>query len=66
MSWNIYSGNGIGIEECASVDLPGVKALFSLNVHSHLHDYIVVSLSHETHILQISGEELEDTNIEGK
>ncbi|GMR48304.1 hypothetical protein PMAYCL1PPCAC_18499, partial [Pristionchus mayeri] len=57
--------NGIGIEECANVDLPGVKGLFSLSVSSHLHDFLVVSLSHETHILQICGEELEDTNIEG-
>lgn len=60
------SGNGIGIEECAHVDLQGVKALFSLSVNSSpLDDYLVISLAHETHILEICGEELEDTTIEG-
>lgn len=63
---SLSSGNGIGIEECAHVDLQGVKALFSLSVNSSpLDDYLVISLAHETHILEICGEELEDTTIEG-
>uniref|UniRef100_A0A915B6F3 DNA damage-binding protein 1 n=1 Tax=Parascaris univalens TaxID=6257 RepID=A0A915B6F3_PARUN len=57
--------NGIGIEELASVELPGVKALFSLNVESELDDYLVVGFVDETHILKISGEELEDTQLPG-
>uniref|UniRef100_A0A0M3IXR0 MMS1_N domain-containing protein n=1 Tax=Ascaris lumbricoides TaxID=6252 RepID=A0A0M3IXR0_ASCLU len=57
--------NGIGIEELASVELPGVKALFTLNVESELDDYLVVGFVEETHILKISGEELEDTQLPG-
>ncbi|KHN84948.1 DNA damage-binding protein 1 [Toxocara canis] len=57
--------NGIGIEELASVDLPGVKALFTLNVESELDDYLVVGFVNETHILKINGEELEDTQLHG-
>ena len=58
--------NGIGIEEAASVDLPGVKRLFSLRYKAELDNYILVSLANETHILELKGEELEDTQLLGK
>ncbi|KJH52137.1 hypothetical protein DICVIV_01723 [Dictyocaulus viviparus] len=55
--------NGIGIDEAASVDIPGVKGIFALKVDSKLDNYLVVSLSSETHILAMNGEELEDTQL---
>ena len=58
--------NGIGIEEAASVDLPGVKRLFSLRYKSQFDNYILVSLANETHILELKGEELEDTQLLGE
>ncbi|PAV57341.1 hypothetical protein WR25_13738 isoform B [Diploscapter pachys] len=58
--------NGIGIEEAASVDLPGVKRLFSLRYKAEFDNYILVSLANETHILELKGEELEDTQLLGK
>ncbi|VDM57392.1 unnamed protein product [Angiostrongylus costaricensis] len=55
--------NGIGIDEAASVDIPGVKGIFTLKVDSKLDNYLIVSLSSETHILAMNGEELEDTQL---
>uniref|UniRef100_A0A1I7XBW2 DNA damage-binding protein 1 n=1 Tax=Heterorhabditis bacteriophora TaxID=37862 RepID=A0A1I7XBW2_HETBA len=53
--------NGIGIDEAASVDLPG--GIFALSVNSAFDNYLLVSLVDETHILLINGEELEDTQL---
>lgn len=55
--------NGIGIDEAASVDIPGVKGIFTLKMDSKLDNYLIVSLSSETHILSMNGEELEDTQL---
>ncbi|CAI4228082.1 unnamed protein product [Auanema sp. JU1783] len=55
--------NGIGIEEAASVDLPGIKGIFALNIDSEFDNYLVVSFDDDTHILKIEGEELEDTDL---
>ncbi|EYB86908.1 hypothetical protein Y032_0271g887 [Ancylostoma ceylanicum] len=55
--------NGIGIDEAASVDIPGVKGIFTLKIGSKLDNYIIISLSSETHILAMNGEELEDTQL---
>nr|AVV64025.1 CPSF A subunit region family protein [Anisakis simplex] len=57
--------NGIGIEELASVDLAGVKSLFALNVECEAHNYLIVGFVDETHILKISEEDLEDTQLNG-
>ncbi|PIO60996.1 hypothetical protein TELCIR_17494 [Teladorsagia circumcincta] len=55
--------NGIGIDEAASVDIPGVKGIFTLKIDSKLDNYLIISLSSETHILAMNGEELEDTQL---
>ncbi|KAK6048597.1 hypothetical protein COOONC_13898 [Cooperia oncophora] len=55
--------NGIGIDEAASVDIPGVKGIFALKIDSKLDNYLIISLSSETHILAMNGEELEDTQL---
>ncbi|KAK6013748.1 CPSF A subunit region [Ostertagia ostertagi] len=55
--------NGIGIDEAASVDIPGVKGIFTLKIDSKLDNYLIISLSSETHILAMNGEELEDTQF---
>ncbi|OZC09249.1 hypothetical protein X798_03793 [Onchocerca flexuosa] len=58
--------NGIGIEELASVELKGIKNMFSLRINDHEFDnYLILSFDSETHILLINGEELEDTQIAG-
>ncbi|VDM76471.1 unnamed protein product [Strongylus vulgaris] len=57
--------NGIGIDEAASVDIPGVKGIFTLKIGSKLDNYLIISLSSETHILAMNGEELEDTQLLG-
>ncbi|KAK5982584.1 DNA damage-binding protein, partial [Trichostrongylus colubriformis] len=55
--------NGIGIDEAASVDIPGVKGIFALKIDSKLDNYLIISLNSETHILAMNGEELEDTQL---
>jgi hypothetical protein len=57
--------NGIGIEEHASVDLPGVKALFSLRIDCELDNYLVVSFLEESHVLFVNGEELDAAQLPG-
>lgn len=55
--------NGIGIDELASVDLAGVVGIFPIRLDSNADNYVIVSLSDETHVLQITGEELEDVKL---
>lgn len=55
--------NGIGIEELASVDLAGVVGIFPIRLGSVTDNYVIVSLAEETHVLQITGEELEDVQL---
>ncbi len=59
--------NGIGIEEHASVDLPGVKGSFSFQRNStdDFDNYIVVSFVGESRVLMLAGEELEETELPG-
>lgn len=58
--------NGIGIEELATVELPGIKALFTLRVDSvEFDDYIILVIDGQTHALMFTGDELEDTGLSG-
>lgn len=59
--------NGVGIQEQANVDLPGIKGLWSLkpNSSARYDQYIVFALVGETRILSMTGEELEETEIAG-
>lgn len=58
--------NGIGIEELASVELKGIKNMFTLRTRDdEFDDYLILSFDSETHVLLINGEELEDTEITG-
>lgn len=55
--------NGIGIDELASVELAGVTGIFPIRLESSHDNYLIVSLADDTHVLQITGEELEDVQI---
>ncbi|KAL0699191.1 hypothetical protein Bca4012_055313 [Brassica carinata] len=60
--------NGIGINEQASVELPGIKGMWSLksSIDEAFDTFLVVSFISETRILAMNIEdELEDTDIEG-
>lgn len=59
--------NGIGINEQAASELPGIKGIWALRASSDSeHDkYIVLSFVGETRVLSITGEELEETEIAG-
>lgn len=59
--------NGIGINEQASVELQGIKGMWSLRSSTDdPHDtFLVVSFISETRILAMNLEELEETEIEG-
>ncbi|GBP22857.1 DNA damage-binding protein 1 [Eumeta japonica] len=59
--------NGIGIQEHASIDLPGIKGLWALTlapggVH---HDTLVLAFVGQSRVLTLSGEEVEETEIKG-
>uniref|UniRef100_A0A8R1I6P7 DNA damage-binding protein 1 n=1 Tax=Caenorhabditis japonica TaxID=281687 RepID=A0A8R1I6P7_CAEJA len=55
--------NGIGIDELASVELAGIVGIFPIRLDANYDNYVVVSLADETHVLQITGEELEDVPL---
>ena len=59
--------NGIGIHEHASVDLPGIKGLWSLreSIDSKFDRYLVQSFIGETRVLALAEEELMEVEIEG-
>ncbi|KAL1129243.1 hypothetical protein AAG570_013772 [Ranatra chinensis] len=59
--------NGIGIQELASIDLPGIKGIWALNVDSQSehHNTMVLSFVGHTRVLMLSGEEVEETEIPG-
>ena len=61
--------NGIGIHELASIDLPGIKGMWPLRMgcgtDKSLDNTLVLSFVEQTRILTISGEEVEETEIEG-
>jgi DNA damage-binding protein 1 len=56
--------SGIGIEDQATVELPGIKALWSVRAPSgtadHYHRYLVLSFAAETRLFVIEGEEMEE------
>lgn len=54
--------NGIGIDELACVDLPGITGIFPIRLDAETDNYIIVSTD-QSHVLQISGEELEDMSL---
>ncbi|BFZ05163.1 hypothetical protein BsWGS_08202 [Bradybaena similaris] len=58
--------NGIGINEHASIDLPGVKGIWPLRVNSEKFDnMMVMSFVGQSRVLQLSGEEVEETELPG-
>ncbi|XP_011303524.1 DNA damage-binding protein 1 [Fopius arisanus] len=58
--------NGIGIQEHASIDLPGIKGMWALKVGNKSFDNtLVVSFVGQTRILTLNGEEVEETEIPG-
>jgi len=62
---------GIGIHEQASIDMPGIKGLWSLSQPADREQclrydkFLVQSYTWETRILSIDGEEMSETNIAG-
>jgi len=58
--------SGIGIQEQASVDVPGIKGVWSLRSADQLFDkYLVQAFIGETRILAIQDEELSEDTIPG-
>lgn len=59
--------NGIGIHEHASIDLPGIKGLWPLRSESSrdTDDMLVLSFVGQTRVLMLSGEEVEETELQG-
>ncbi|CAL8110980.1 unnamed protein product [Orchesella dallaii] len=59
--------NGIGIQEHATIDLTGIKGLWSLKVGGEsLHDnMLVVSCIGDTRFLYLCGDEVEETDLGG-
>eukprot|EP00291_Cryptomonas_curvata_P008383 CAMPEP_0172198090 /NCGR_PEP_ID=MMETSP1050-20130122/27879_1 /TAXON_ID=233186 /ORGANISM="Cryptomonas curvata, Strain CCAP979/52" /LENGTH=486 /DNA_ID=CAMNT_0012874843 /DNA_START=773 /DNA_END=2230 /DNA_ORIENTATION=- len=59
--------NGIGIHEQASVELPGIKGLWSLreSYDARFDRYLVQSFIGETRVLAIADEEMVETDIDG-
>eukprot|EP01114_Cavostelium_apophysatum_P022802 TRINITY_DN8377_c0_g1_i1.p1 TRINITY_DN8377_c0_g1~~TRINITY_DN8377_c0_g1_i1.p1 ORF type:complete len:965 (-),score=280.18 TRINITY_DN8377_c0_g1_i1:487-3381(-) len=56
--------SGIGINEQASIDLPGIKGIWSLR-EGDFDKYIIMSFVGETRVLAMSGEELEEIEFAG-
>ncbi|XP_026675017.1 DNA damage-binding protein 1 isoform X2 [Ceratina calcarata] len=58
--------NGIGIEEHANIDLPGIKGMWALKVGGgNFDNMLVLSFVGQTRILKLNGEEVEETEIPG-
>eukprot|EP00960_Hanusia_phi_P003968 116510-Hanusia_phi.AAC.2 len=59
--------NGIGINEQAAVELPGIKGLWSLreSIEAQYDKYLIQSFVNETRVLEIADEELSETEIDG-
>lgn len=58
--------NGIGIQEHASIDLPGIKGMWALKIGDGAFDNtLVLSFVGQTRILTLNGEEVEETDIPG-
>lgn len=59
--------SGIGIQEHASIDLPGIKGMWALQTAtgSKLDNTLVLSFVGQTRVLSLNGEEVEETDIAG-
>eukprot|EP00743_Colponemidia_sp_Colp-15_P005247 GILK01005646.1.p1 GENE.GILK01005646.1~~GILK01005646.1.p1 ORF type:complete len:1143 (+),score=205.41 GILK01005646.1:93-3431(+) len=59
--------NGIGINELETVDMPGLKGIWSLRpaFHAQYDQFLVVSFIGETRVLAMNGSDLEEANFEG-
>lgn len=59
--------NGIGIQEHASIDLPGIKGMWALQVGSDtkFDNTLVLAFVGQTRVLSLNGEEVEETEIPG-
>ncbi|KAE8747775.1 hypothetical protein FOCC_FOCC005387 [Frankliniella occidentalis] len=59
--------NGIGIQEHASIDLPGIKGMWALrtNSNSRFDNTLILSFVGQTRVLTLTGEEVEETEIPG-
>ncbi|XP_014287545.1 DNA damage-binding protein 1 [Halyomorpha halys] len=59
--------NGIGIQEQATIELPGIKGIWALKVRSPsgLDNTIVLSFVGHTRVLSLNGDEVEETEILG-
>lgn len=59
--------NGIGIQEQATIELPGIKGIWALKVRSAagLDNTIVLSFVGHTRVLSLNGDEVEETEILG-
>lgn len=60
--------NGIGIQEHACIDLPGIKGIWALKVgiaESPYDNTLVLAFVGDTRILTLAGEEVEETDIAG-
>ncbi|XP_054261134.1 DNA damage-binding protein 1 [Macrosteles quadrilineatus] len=59
--------NGIGIQEHASIDLPGIKGIWALSVgaNNKFDNMLVLSFVGHTRVLLLNGEEVEETDISG-
>ncbi|XP_067012933.1 DNA damage-binding protein 1 [Anabrus simplex] len=59
--------NGIGIQEHASIDLPGIKGMWALRVATSekVDNTLVLAFVGQTRILTLNGEEVEETEIPG-
>lgn len=60
--------NGIGIQEHACIDLPGIKGMWALKVgieDSVFENTLVLAFVGHTRILTLTGEEVEETEIPG-
>ncbi|XP_066157615.1 DNA damage-binding protein 1 [Euwallacea fornicatus] len=58
--------NGIGIQEHASIDLMGIKGMWSLQANGEkMDDTLVLAFVGQTRILTLNGEEVEETDIPG-
>jgi DNA damage-binding protein 1 len=60
--------NGIGIQEHACIDLPKIKGMWPLKIgidDSPFDNTLVLSFVGHTRVLMLSGEEVEETDIEG-
>lgn len=57
--------NGIGINEFATIDLPGINGIWQLRVNSKYDNVVAVSFVGMTKLLKLENEEVEETFING-